>query len=101
MISFRYIVQRTLLKALRESFLLTRNSLAGYRILPDATTVWCTEPEEHGYMLTPVFKCKTNPRLATTHRWNETEVLHNPTNSPKPLGMSTTPSSSPALIQPA
>ncbi|KZS96634.1 hypothetical protein SISNIDRAFT_281632 [Sistotremastrum niveocremeum HHB9708] len=62
-----------------------RATLAGYRILPDATTVWCTEPEEHGYMLTPVFKCKTNPRLATTHRWNETEVLHNPTHSPKPL----------------
>ncbi|PCH38536.1 hypothetical protein WOLCODRAFT_97291 [Wolfiporia cocos MD-104 SS10] len=34
-----------------------------------STTSWCTEREEHGYFLTPVFKCTTNPRVSTAHRW--------------------------------
>ncbi|KAL0567148.1 hypothetical protein V5O48_014847 [Marasmius crinis-equi] len=31
--------------------------------------------EEHGYFLTPVFRCDTNPRVATAHRWNAVDVL--------------------------
>ncbi|KAH9930845.1 uncharacterized protein B0H18DRAFT_872652 [Fomitopsis serialis] len=33
------------------------------------TTFWSTEREEHGYFLTPLFKCTTNPRATTAHRW--------------------------------
>ncbi|KAH0830155.1 hypothetical protein J3R83DRAFT_1503 [Lanmaoa asiatica] len=31
--------------------------------------------EEHGYILTPVFKCSTNPRVATAHRWTTVDVI--------------------------
>ncbi|KAJ6548181.1 hypothetical protein DFH09DRAFT_1320511 [Mycena vulgaris] len=38
------------------------------------TTSWCPEREEHGYLLTPLFKCNTNPLVATAHRWNMVDV---------------------------
>ncbi|KAG8217088.1 hypothetical protein J3R82DRAFT_5115 [Butyriboletus roseoflavus] len=31
--------------------------------------------EEHGYFLNPVFKCSTNPRVATAHRWTTVDVI--------------------------
>ncbi|KAI6140412.1 hypothetical protein BKA82DRAFT_4398319 [Pisolithus tinctorius] len=39
------------------------------------TTYWCPDREEHGYFLTPVFKCTTNPRVVTAHRWSPVDVL--------------------------
>jgi hypothetical protein len=49
--------------------------LANYRVFQQLTTSWCPQREEHGYLLTPVFKCNTNPRVATAHRWNAVDVL--------------------------
>ncbi|KAK7690971.1 hypothetical protein QCA50_006074 [Cerrena zonata] len=43
--------------------------LANYRVFQEYTTSWCPEREEHGYYLSPVFKCMTNPRTPTAHRW--------------------------------
>lgn len=53
----------------------TYNSLQNYRILQELTTTWCPAREEHGYFLTPVFKCSTNPRVTTAHRWMKVDVL--------------------------
>ncbi|KAJ3796305.1 hypothetical protein GGU11DRAFT_872306 [Lentinula aff. detonsa] len=52
-----------------------RSSLSNYRVLHQVTTSWCPQREEHGYYLTPVFKCTTNPRVATAHRWVATDVI--------------------------
>ena len=49
--------------------------LANYRVFHQLTTSWCPQREEHGYLLTPVFKCSTNPRVATAHRWTAVDVL--------------------------
>lgn len=56
--------------------------LANHRIFQQLTTNWCPEREEHGYFLTPLFKCNTNPRVITAHRWTMVDVLsklNNPT----------------------
>ncbi|KAG6885366.1 hypothetical protein C0993_002696 [Termitomyces sp. T159_Od127] len=37
--------------------------------------MWCPECEEHGYFYTPAFKCSTNPRVATAHRWSLVDVI--------------------------
>ncbi|KAJ6606095.1 hypothetical protein DFH09DRAFT_1386573 [Mycena vulgaris] len=52
-----------------------RNALSNYRVLQELTTSWCPDREEHGYLLTPLFKCSTNPRVATAHRWNMVDVM--------------------------
>ncbi|TRM57123.1 hypothetical protein BD626DRAFT_515935 [Schizophyllum amplum] len=52
-----------------------RTSLVNYRVLYESTTAWCPEREEHGYFLSPVFKCSTSPRTATVHRWTQTDPL--------------------------
>ncbi|KAI6004915.1 hypothetical protein EDD15DRAFT_2515505 [Pisolithus albus] len=52
-----------------------KNLLKNYRILAHVTTFWCPDREEHGYFLTPVFKCTTNPRVVTAHRWLAVDVL--------------------------
>ncbi|KAG2047742.1 hypothetical protein BDR06DRAFT_943785 [Suillus hirtellus] len=49
--------------------------LSNYRVLGQPTTHWCPEREEHGYLLTPVFKCSTNPRVTTAHRWTVADVI--------------------------
>ncbi|KAJ7765691.1 hypothetical protein B0H16DRAFT_1309933, partial [Mycena metata] len=49
--------------------------LSNYRVLQELTTSWCPDREEHGYLLTPLFKCSTNPRVATAHRWNMVDVM--------------------------
>ncbi|KDR82042.1 hypothetical protein GALMADRAFT_49446, partial [Galerina marginata CBS 339.88] len=49
--------------------------LANYRILHNVSTLWCPEREEHGYMYAPAFKCSTNPRIATAHRWAPVDVI--------------------------
>ncbi|KAG1799380.1 uncharacterized protein HD556DRAFT_1458136 [Suillus plorans] len=49
--------------------------LSNYRVLGQLTTYWCPEREEHGYLLTPVFKCSTNPRVTTAHRWTVADVI--------------------------
>ncbi|CAK5268255.1 unnamed protein product [Mycena citricolor] len=48
--------------------------LNNYRVFQEPTTSWCPEREEHGYMLMPLFKCTTNPRVTTAHRWNVIDV---------------------------
>ncbi|KAG0694093.1 hypothetical protein DFH29DRAFT_1037030 [Suillus ampliporus] len=49
--------------------------LSNYRVLGQLTTYWCPEREEHGYLLTPIFKCNTNPRVTTAHRWTAVDVI--------------------------
>ncbi|KAG9318069.1 hypothetical protein JVU11DRAFT_133 [Chiua virens] len=43
--------------------------------LSQPTTYWCPDREEHGYFLTPVFKCNTNLRVTTAHRWSAVDVI--------------------------
>ncbi|KAG6860567.1 hypothetical protein C0995_009781 [Termitomyces sp. Mi166 len=52
-----------------------RTSLNQYRLFYATTTMWCPEREEHGYFYTPAFKCSTNPRVATAHRWSPVDVI--------------------------
>ncbi|KAI0044136.1 hypothetical protein FA95DRAFT_1597592 [Auriscalpium vulgare] len=52
-----------------------RTSLSNYRIFQQLTTHWCPDREEHGYFLTPLFKCSTNPRVVTAHRWMMIDVI--------------------------
>ncbi|KAF8638783.1 hypothetical protein AX17_001842 [Amanita inopinata Kibby_2008] len=52
-----------------------RSFLPNYRVLHGLTTVWCPEREEHGYFYAPRFKCNTNPRVATAHRWSQADVV--------------------------
>ncbi|KAJ7778843.1 hypothetical protein DFH07DRAFT_911209 [Mycena maculata] len=56
-------------------FLFSVSLLSNYRVLQELTTSWCPDREEHGYLLTPLFKCSTNPRVATAHRWNMVDVM--------------------------
>ncbi|KAI0307209.1 hypothetical protein B0F90DRAFT_1622036 [Multifurca ochricompacta] len=51
------------------------SSLENYCVFQQLTTNWCPEREEHGYYLTPLFKCSTNPRVATAHRWMMVDVI--------------------------
>ncbi|TDL18486.1 hypothetical protein BD410DRAFT_753187 [Rickenella mellea] len=51
----------------------TKSYLTGYRAFQDKTTMWCPEREEHGYFMTPLYKCNTNPRIITAHRWTEVD----------------------------
>ena len=51
------------------------SSLANFRPLYSTTTCWCPDREEHGYMYAPAFKCSTNPRIATAHRWSAADVI--------------------------
>ncbi|EJD06218.1 uncharacterized protein FOMMEDRAFT_153619 [Fomitiporia mediterranea MF3/22] len=50
-----------------------QNSLTGYRIFHETTTRWCPEREEHGYFLTPLYKCTTKARVSTAHSWSEVD----------------------------
>lgn len=52
-----------------------KNSLSHYRLFYALTTIWCPDREEHGYFYTPAFKCSTNPRVATAHRWCQADVM--------------------------
>ncbi|KAF8652803.1 hypothetical protein AX16_004155 [Volvariella volvacea WC 439] len=52
-----------------------KTGLANYRVLQSTTTTWCPEREEHGFLYTPLFKCNTNPRVNTAHRWSQVDVL--------------------------
>lgn len=51
-----------------------RNLLGNYRVLQSLTTKWCPSREEHGYFYSPIFKCSTNPRVTTAHRWQQVDV---------------------------
>ncbi|OJT02011.1 hypothetical protein TRAPUB_7545 [Trametes pubescens] len=51
-----------------------RSQIGNYRIFQQSTTAWCPEREEHGYYLTPAFKCSTNPRVTTAHRWSAVDL---------------------------
>ncbi|KAL5490660.1 hypothetical protein ACEPAI_5494 [Sanghuangporus weigelae] len=50
-----------------------QNSLIGYRTFHEKTTRWCPDREEHGYFLTPLYKCTTKARVSTAHSWNEVD----------------------------
>ncbi|KAJ8093460.1 hypothetical protein PM082_020317 [Marasmius tenuissimus] len=54
-----------------------RHMLPNYHTLHDITTSWCPQREEHGYFLTPVFKCNTNPRVTSAHCWSEVDIFGN------------------------
>jgi hypothetical protein len=58
--------------------------LENHRIFQQLTTNWCPEREEHGYVLTPLFQCNTNPRVATAHRWMMVDVI---SKLDKPTGL--------------
>lgn len=64
------------------------NRLSNYKVLYDVTTCWCPEREEHGYIYVPMFKCNTNPRIATAHRWLIADVIG---RMNKPTGRQTNP----------
>ncbi|KZT74072.1 hypothetical protein DAEQUDRAFT_754054 [Daedalea quercina L-15889] len=51
-----------------------RQQMGSYRLLQESTTSWSGEREEHGYFLTPLFKCATNPRATTVHRWSAADL---------------------------
>jgi hypothetical protein len=80
---------------LREKdFYLEAIRLSGYRVFQEKTTYWCPEREEHGYFLTPLFKCTTNPRVPTAHGWSAVDPkgrMNKPTGTvhtrypPRPL----------------
>ncbi|TFK85361.1 hypothetical protein K466DRAFT_588151 [Polyporus arcularius HHB13444] len=53
---------------------LLRYQLGNYRVFQQSTTTWCPDREEHGYYLAPLFKCSTNPRVTTAHRWAADDV---------------------------
>ncbi|KAI0373136.1 hypothetical protein BV20DRAFT_977736 [Pilatotrama ljubarskyi] len=53
---------------------LLRSQVGNYRVFQQSTTTWCPEREEHGYYLTPVFKCSTNPRVNAAHRWSAVDL---------------------------
>ncbi len=56
--------------------------LTNYRVFQENTTSWCPDREEHGYYLTPIFKCSTSPRTTTAHRWSAVDIstrLNKPT----------------------
>ncbi|RPD55702.1 hypothetical protein L227DRAFT_656739 [Lentinus tigrinus ALCF2SS1-6] len=53
---------------------LLRYQLGNYRVFQQSTTTWCPDREEHGYYLTPIFKCSTNPRVNTAHRWTAVDI---------------------------
>ncbi|KAI0695100.1 hypothetical protein C8T65DRAFT_584544 [Cerioporus squamosus] len=48
--------------------------LGNYRVFQQSTTTWCPDREEHGYYLAPLFKCSTNPRVTTAHRWAAVDI---------------------------
>ena len=54
--------------------LVSLSSLTDYRVFQEKTTSWCPDREEHGYYLTPLFRCSTNPRVITAHRWNVFDI---------------------------
>ncbi|KAI6111229.1 hypothetical protein F5141DRAFT_1063552 [Pisolithus sp. B1] len=56
-------------------FLVRIIRLKNYRVLAQVTTYWCADREEHGCFFTLVFKCTTNPRVVTVHRWLVVDVL--------------------------
>lgn len=62
----------------------TLHRLAHYRLFYALTTLWCPEREEHGYFYSPAFKCSTNPRVATAHRWSAVDVI---SRMSKPTGV--------------
>lgn len=49
--------------------------LSTYRILHNSSTTWCPDREEHGFMYVPMFKCSTNPKIATAHRWSAVDPV--------------------------
>lgn len=48
--------------------------LTNYRVFQESTTSWCPEREEHGYYITPFYKCNTNPKMIAAHRWTAVDL---------------------------
>ncbi|KAF8528183.1 hypothetical protein BU17DRAFT_81421 [Hysterangium stoloniferum] len=51
-----------------------RQALSGYCVFTELTAMWCPDQEEHGFYLTPLYKCETSSRSNVIHRWGEVEV---------------------------
>ncbi|KAF5349599.1 hypothetical protein D9756_008909 [Leucocoprinus leucothites] len=51
-----------------------RNSLSNYRVLRSLTKKWCPRREEHSDFYGLVFRCNTNPRVTTAHRWQQVDI---------------------------
>ncbi|KAF8589673.1 hypothetical protein K439DRAFT_1628450 [Ramaria rubella] len=51
-----------------------KNALSGYCAFTENTTMWCPEREEHGFYLTPLYKCDTGPRSNVIHRWMKVDI---------------------------
>ena len=49
--------------------------LKRYHVFHKATTSWCPDVEEHGYFLSPLYKCLTNPKMQMIHRWFECDPI--------------------------
>ena len=47
--------------------------------------MWCPQREEHGFYLTPLYKCDTSPRSNVIHRWVKVDIK---ARMPKPTGES-------------
>ena len=45
-----------------------------FAVFQQSMTTWCPDREEHGYYLAPLFKCSTNPRVSTAHRWSAVDL---------------------------
>ncbi|KAH9890491.1 hypothetical protein C8Q73DRAFT_735592 [Cubamyces lactineus] len=56
---------------------LLRSQIGNYRVFQQPTTTWCPEREEHGYYLAPIYRCSTNPRVNTAHRWSVVDIAAN------------------------
>lgn len=52
-------------------------SVENYHVFHECRTFWCTDPEEHGYFLTPVSKCITDNKMQIIHRWYECDTVGN------------------------
>ncbi|KAG7086389.1 hypothetical protein E1B28_002346 [Marasmius oreades] len=52
-----------------------RRQLPHYHVLDDLTTYWCPQREEHGYFLTPAYKCTTHFRVSTAHQWSPADLF--------------------------
>jgi hypothetical protein len=49
--------------------------LGNFMLLDNDTTFWCTEREEHGCQLLPLFTCSTKLHVPTAHSWTQNVVL--------------------------
>ncbi|KAL1706341.1 hypothetical protein EV121DRAFT_201651, partial [Schizophyllum commune] len=67
-------------RILNSSAIIILTHLGNFKALYEPTTCWSTGHDEHGYFLAPVFKCSTDQRTITVHRWALTDPMKGLTN---------------------